>query len=205
MTRAWPTATRVSRSSATWALLARWNCPAMAAAVAGLACVVRAWRTARMRSGSVAGHAALVALAALAALGAGFFFPLALAPGPWPLVTSLFLIVFVRFRFDQGLLRLRRLAGLRVLELGPQPADFPSGFFGGAFMIQSDQPFQNLFIAQRPRPAVRLEHGGIQSLMNLLQDRHQPVIVNLPLLGGQHESPRAGSVSARSIPRRRIR
>ena len=42
-------------------MLARLNCPAMSAAVAGLACVVRAWRTGRMRSGRVAGQSALVA------------------------------------------------------------------------------------------------------------------------------------------------
>ena len=59
------------------------------------------------------------------------------------------------------------------------------GFFGGSLVIQSDQPFEDLFIAQRPRPAARLKHGGIQVIMNLFEDRHQPVIVNLPLFGSQ--------------------
>ncbi len=30
--------------------------------------------------------------------------------------------------------------------------------------------------------AVRLEHGGIQVVVNLFQHRHQPALMNLPLL-----------------------
>ena len=64
-----------------------------------------------MRSGRVAGHSALTALAAF---GAGFFFPLPL---------GLFLVFFF-IGISKRLLRLHRLPGLRALKLGTQPADF---------------------------------------------------------------------------------
>ena len=68
--------------------------------------------------------------------------------------------------FRERLLRLGQLVPDHppkgVLELGSQPADFSGGFFGSPLVIQSDQLFENLFIAQRHRPSL-LDGSGCET------------------------------------------
>src|SRR5581483_5248131 len=73
----------------------------------------------------------------------------------------------------------------RVLIFGPQPADQPRALLAGAFGVERDQPFQNLFIAQVCGPAVSLSHSRIQIVVDLSEYRYQPLLVNGTFLVGE--------------------
>ncbi|TXT39357.1 MAG: hypothetical protein FD138_107, partial [Planctomycetota bacterium] len=84
--------------------------------------------------------------------------------------------VFVGFGERDGFLS--RFVGGGVLEFGAEPADQAALFFGGSFGVEGDQPFQNFFIRECDRPAVGIEHGGIQFVVKLFENRDQPLLVN---------------------------
>lgn len=54
---------------------------------------------------------------------------------------------FVVVELDGQFVLLRGLAG-GVLEVGAEPADLPALLFGGAFSVEPNQTFENLFIGQ---------------------------------------------------------
>ena len=96
---------------------------------------------------------------------------------------------FVRSLFDvDGLLG-------TVLKIGPQLADQPACFFRRSFGVECDQPFQNLFVGQRDGPAVGVKHGRVEFVVNLFEDRHQPLFVNRLLFVGERLA-RANSICA---------
>ena len=45
-------------------------------------------------------------------------------------------------------------------------------------MVQVDQSLQDCFVVQIVRPAVSVEYGGVQVVVNLLQHRHDTLLVN---------------------------
>ena len=89
------------------------------------------------------------------------------------------LVVFV-VGFDGQLFLFRLVAG-RVLEVGAEPADLAALLFVGAFGVERDQTFENLFVGQRDRPAVRLEHRRVQVVVNLFQDGDESLFVDRSL------------------------
>ena len=48
------------------------------------------------------------------------------------------------------------------LIFGPQPADVAFGLLGGTGGIEGDNALQDLFIGERPGPAVGISHGRIE-------------------------------------------
>ena len=72
---------------------------------------------------------------------------------------------------------------MRVLEFGAQPADEPAPLLGRALGVQRHQAFQNLFVAEVVRPAVGIEDGGVQIVVQLLEHRHQALLVDDLVLG----------------------
>lgn len=93
-----------------------------------------------------------------------------------PFLARRFFLVFVGFGKRDGLLS--RFVGGGVLEFGAEPADQAALFFGRSFGVEGDQPFQNLFIGERDRPAVGVEHGGVEFVVKLFENRDQPLLVN---------------------------
>ena len=74
------------------------------------------------------------------------------------------------------------------MKLRPQPADQPAGFFGGPLGVEGDEPFQDLLVGQRGRPAVGGEDGGIEVVVDLLEDSDEAGFVDLALLVGEGNS-----------------
>ncbi len=98
-----------------------------------------------------------------------------------------------------------RLAGYRNLELGPQPADQAALFFGGALGVERHKPFEQRVVeralavfARRRRaaragrsvtvhhfqqrreiaPAIGVEHGAVEFVVQRLEHCDQPVLVD---------------------------
>ena len=110
------------------------------------------------------------------------------------------------FRVDRD-----RQAGLRVLEFRAEPADLAVGFFAGALGVEGDQAFEQAFAESRVRhpgagrgpgcdvldsglrrndgnqvgPAVGFEDGGVEFVVQGLQDADQALFVDNFVFGGQ--------------------
>ena len=74
----------------------------------------------------------------------------------------------------------RRAPGTRA-----QPADEALRLLGGALGVEGDEPFQDLLVGERDRPAVRVAHGGVQLAVELPQHADQPLLVDRLVFGGQ--------------------
>ena len=76
---------------------------------------------------------------------------------------------------------------LRVLEVGAQPADVAGGFFAGAFGVEGDEAVEQGFAVGRGEvgPAVGGEHGGVEFVVQGLQDGDEALFVDGLVLGGQ--------------------
>lgn len=84
------------------------------------------------------------------------------------------------FFFGERELALFLLGSLRGLELGAEPADEATGFFGGPLGVQGDQALQDFLIAEGARPAVGVEDGLVEVVVDLPEDADKP----LPLMLG---------------------
>ena len=89
-----------------------------------------------------------------------------------------------------GLDGLRRGGGSGALVVGAEPADVAALLLGGAFVVEGDEAREELgFALGRERmqvgPAVGFQHGGVQLIVDLTQQRDQALVVEGFLLGVQ--------------------
>src|SRR5215213_8899387 len=71
----------------------------------------------------------------------------------------------------------RRRGTTFALEVGAEVADEAAGFFGGALGIEGDEAFEDLLVGDVGGPAVGGEDGGVEIVMNLLEDADQSGVV----------------------------
>jgi len=76
------------------------------------------------------------------------------------------------------------------LVIGAEPADVAALLFGGAFVVEGDEAREEFgFALGRERmqvaPTVGLEHGGVQLVVDLAQERDEALVVDGFLLGVQ--------------------
>ena len=79
------------------------------------------------------------------------------------------------------------LAGRRLI-LGPQPADEAFGLLGPALLVELDQAGKDLLVGEIPRPAVGVEHRSVDLLVQMLDDRDEPALMDVLLLLGQRRA-----------------
>ena len=95
------------------------------------------------------------------------------------------------------------VAGCGGLEIGTEPADVAALFFGGSGVVEGDEAgedglFERLGIGTATGedvggwsggcevgPAVGFEHGGVEVVVNLLENRDQALVVDGFVLGVQ--------------------
>ncbi len=65
----------------------------------------------------------------------------------------------------------------------PQPAHLAARFFLGALLVERHQIGQHRIIGQINRPAIGSRHGGIELVVQLLQDQHQPIVEDALFFG----------------------
>lgn len=80
------------------------------------------------------------------------------------------------------------LAGLWGLalrrEVGAEPADEAALLLVRALAVQGDEPLQDLLVREVVRPAVGVEDGGLEVVVDLAQDGDEAGLVDRPLLAG---------------------
>ena len=79
----------------------------------------------------------------------------------------------------------RGLAGgvaLGGLELGAEPADEAPRLLGGPLAVEVHEPAEDLLVVEVTRPAVGVEDRRVEVVVDLLQDRDEPLLVDDLLL-----------------------
>ena len=85
-----------------------------------------------------------------------------------------------RDAFDGGLLGL-----VGVLIFGSQPADQAVAFFFGALGVEVDEVFEDLFVGDGVRPAVGVEDGGVELVVDVFEDANKGAIVVVAVFVGE--------------------
>jgi hypothetical protein len=82
---------------------------------------------------------------------------------------------------------LLRIVALRILKFGAEAFDDPAGFFFGALVVEGDE-FSRSWMSVRslpPRPAVGIEDGGIEVVVELFEGGDEAAVVDLFVGGGE--------------------
>jgi hypothetical protein len=72
-----------------------------------------------------------------------------------------------------------------VLEFGSEVADQSAGFFGGTLVIEVDEFLEDLFVGESGGPAVGFEDGGVEVVVDLLEDGDESLFVDELFFGGE--------------------
>jgi hypothetical protein len=72
-----------------------------------------------------------------------------------------------------------------ILEVGAEPADEAALFLLGAFAVQRDQAFENLFIREIVGPTVGIDDCGVELVVDLFEDGDEALFVDFLILERQ--------------------
>ena len=72
-------------------------------------------------------------------------------------------------------------AACGVLVIGAQPADQAHRLLGGAGAVQIDQARQDGLVVPIGGPAIGLGHGGVDAIVDALQDAHKARVIGFPV------------------------
>lgn len=84
-------------------------------------------------------------------------------------------------QFDLLALRFA-LAALRVLIVGPQPADVSGRFFRRALLVEINEAEQDFLVAEIDRPAIGLGDRRVDAVVNVSQNADKTLLIDLPVL-----------------------
>lgn len=103
-----------------------------------------------------------------------------------------------------------RIARERALELGPEPTNHPPCFLRGPLGVERHEPLQEALVVESARPAVGVEHGRVEGVVQLTQDAHQAEFMDDvlllrqglagPQLGHDIVHPRQGELRVGRLP-----
>src|SRR5690606_4592303 len=65
-----------------------------------------------------------------------------------------------------------------ILEVRAQPAHLAGSFLKPALPVERDQALENVLVAKIDGPAIGLGHGGVDAVVNFLQDADQALLVD---------------------------
>ena len=81
-----------------------------------------------------------------------------------------------------GLRAFGGLAAFGVLVVGTEPADVAACLFLGAFFVQRDEAEEDVFVGKVHGPVIGLGHGGVDLVVQVLEDADQALVVNFAVL-----------------------
>ena len=79
------------------------------------------------------------------------------------------------------------------LIVGAQPADDATRLLLRALLVERDEAGEDVVVGEIGRPAIGLGHGGIEFVVQFLQDQHEAIVEGVPVLTGQ-----CGGIGARA-------
>ena len=71
------------------------------------------------------------------------------------------------------------------MKLRPQPAHETLLLLRGALVVEGDEALEDLLVGQSRGPAVGVEDGGVEVVMDLLQDGDEPLLVDDAVFFGE--------------------
>ncbi len=69
------------------------------------------------------------------------------------------------------------------LKLWPQPADEAAFLFGRPLVVEGYEPLQDFVVGERDRPAVGVEHGHVEVVVDLSEHADEAIVVDFLVLG----------------------
>jgi hypothetical protein len=73
----------------------------------------------------------------------------------------------------------------RVLEVGAEVFDEALFFFGGALVVEGDEFFEELVVGEGGGPAIGVEDGGVEVVVELFEDGDEAVGVDGAFFEGE--------------------